>query len=125
MLWRVKTMIMHQDQSLLLCIMAAAHIWGVEPRDILSRSRKRAIVDARQFVMFALQHKFKWKSLEAARAVNCKDHATALHAKRVVEEQCSLDRSYLKKRWHFYSHLGKLRSRLDRPGCTIKTKEAI
>lgn len=75
---------------------------GINPKDLQIRTRATKIKETRQIVMyFAIE---KGVSLSGAGRYYNLDHATALHAKKVVKNLCFSDKNF-KLKISYYSHL--------------------
>ncbi|MGP1420051.1 MAG: helix-turn-helix domain-containing protein [Tannerella sp.] len=71
-----------------MLIERACRVCGVSRADMLSSSRKRDAVVARQMLCYVLRKKgYVWHM--CGRAIN-RDHATAMHSARVFAEQLQL-----------------------------------
>lgn len=71
---------------------------------LTSKSRKRDIVEARQIFMY-LMIKRTHKSLEKIGNVVNRDHSTAIHARKVVENLVETDKEFASK---YYTVLNRL-----------------
>lgn len=72
--------------------------------ELLGRSRKRHIVEVRQFVRWAM-YNFERLSLQAiADHTGKADHSTVIHSRDTVEDLCTWDKRYI----DFKSHLLKV-----------------
>lgn len=68
--------------------------FGITTRDVLSKSRKQGIVQARQVAMY-LSHKYTQKSYaEIGRQLGKKDHSTVLHSCDVTATRISTDTNF-------------------------------
>lgn len=84
-----------QDSSFIETIVKmTAKYYHLEVERMLSKTRKREVVMARQIAMF-FSTKYTTASLETiGKMVGDKDHATVLHAKKTVNNLRETDRSY-------------------------------
>ncbi len=70
--------------------------FGLQPEDLESKSRKRAIVQARQIAMY-LSKKFTKASLEQiGKKIGKKDHATVIYSLKVVNDLMDTDKKFRK-----------------------------
>lgn len=68
--------------------------YGVKLRDLLSKSRKQTIVQARQLAMY-LSHKYTDLSLsQIGRRIGGRDHSTVLHSCAQVERRVATDKGF-------------------------------
>ena len=68
---------------------------GVHVESILSRSRRKEIVEVRQFAIFEC-FRLGYGSLNAiAKMFNFKDHTAALYVIKKVSKKCTTDSEYL------------------------------
>ena len=64
-------------------INACAEVYGITPDQMKQKTRLRAIVEPRQIAMYLIRFAAK-KNTVTAGSVFLKDHATVMHASRVV-----------------------------------------
>jgi chromosomal replication initiator protein len=64
-----------------------ADFYEIKEKDILSRSRKREIVEPRQVAMYLLREELKSSFPFIGRKFNGKDHTTAIHSFKKVSEE--------------------------------------
>jgi len=74
-----------------------SQVWGIRKEDMQIRTRKRAIVEARQVAMWWRIRNTKATLTEIADVNGHLDHATALHAKKTVENLMEVDLAFRKK----------------------------
>ena len=68
--------------------------YGVKQRDLLSKSRRQGIVQARQLAMY-LSHKYTDLSLsQIGRRIGDRDHSTVLHSCAQVERRVATDKGF-------------------------------
>lgn len=67
---------------------------GVDPTMLLFHTRKREIVEARQFVAYFLCKKFERRSLQKIGNIIGKDYATVHHCLKTVERLKEVDKDY-------------------------------
>ena len=68
--------------------------YGVKQRDLLSKSRRQGIVQARQLAMY-LSHKYTDLSLsQIGRRIGGRDHSTVLHSCAQVERRVATDKGF-------------------------------
>jgi chromosomal replication initiator protein len=68
-------------------IQIVADFYEIKEKDILSRSRKREIVEPRQVAMYLLREELKSSFPFIGRKFNGKDHTTAIHSFKKVSEE--------------------------------------
>ncbi|KAA6329972.1 Chromosomal replication initiator protein DnaA [termite gut metagenome] len=61
---------------------------------IHTKSRKREVVQVRQVAMYLAKKHTDASSSKIGRLIGNKDHATVLHACKIVKEQCEVDKSF-------------------------------
>ena len=82
---------------------AAATIWNVTPRNILSRHRFEMMVEARQSCMAVLRNRgYSYEA--AARAVAKEDHGTVMWAVKRTNEKLSWDKKFI-ARWVAFNRI--------------------
>lgn len=86
---------------------AVCMAWGVEPALLYEKTRKREVVESRQLVYWHMAHKTKL-SLADIGALYGQDHATVLHAKKVVNNLRKTNRLYKNKFEHAANELKAL-----------------
>jgi chromosomal replication initiator protein len=69
-----------------------AHYFNLKPEELRSKTRKGKIRLARQFSQYLMHVNFSY-SLEFTGFFYGQDHATALHSKKVIEQQTALDKN--------------------------------
>lgn len=78
-----------------LIINTVASILGVSKEDILSKTRKREIVEARQLTQYFIRTTCPKLSLEAiGQATGGKDHATVIHSCKSVANLLDTDKKF-------------------------------
>ena len=70
-----------------------ARCYDIQPDDILSKKRTEKISDARAIVCYILMHDLHLSSTDAGNVVN-RNHATALHSVKKVEDMLSAPNMY-------------------------------
>lgn len=65
--------------------------YGVTPRDIKSKTRKQPIAEARQLAMYNIRKESNLSLNEIGRMFGGKDHATVMHAIRVIKTRVELN----------------------------------
>lgn len=84
----------------------ACRACGVSKADLLSNSRKRDVVVARQMLCYVLRKKgYVWQM--CGRVVD-RDHATAMHGARVFAEQLSLGEKLTVHVWRAFGGVNAL-----------------
>lgn len=68
--------------------------FNMEVDDMLQKSRKREIVQARQIAMFLAKHYTKQSLAFIGMSIGGRDHATVLHACKTVDDLMSTDKHY-------------------------------
>ncbi|KAA6334437.1 Chromosomal replication initiator protein DnaA [termite gut metagenome] len=68
---------------------------GLEPATIHTDSRKREIAQARQIAMFLAKKYTNFSSSKIGKLIGNKNHATVLHACKVVQQQSEVDKKFL------------------------------
>ncbi|NDV65048.1 chromosomal replication initiator protein DnaA [Bacteroides sp. 224] len=66
----------------------------VEPSVIHTKSRKREVVQVRQIAMYLAKKHTDSSSSKIGQLIGGKDHATVLHAYKIVKEQCEVDKNF-------------------------------
>jgi chromosomal replication initiator protein len=66
----------------------------VEKSDIQTKSRKREIVQPRQIAMYLAKEYTDSSTSKIGQAIGGKDHATVLHACKIVKEQCEVNKVF-------------------------------
>ena len=69
---------------------------NITKEDILSKSRKRNIVQARQIAMYLSRNMLKCSLSTIGAELGGKDHATVMHACSTVSDMMSTDRNFKK-----------------------------
>lgn len=65
----------------------------IEPSVIHTKSRKREVVQVRQIAMYLAKKYTDSSSSKIGQLIGGKDHATVLHACKIVKDQCDVDKS--------------------------------
>ena len=73
----------------------AAFFFKLKWEIIMSSSRKREIVLARQLLTYWLKHNTSWTLNTIAKFVGGQDHSTIIHSIKTIEDQISVDRMLL------------------------------
>lgn len=68
--------------------------FGLELADIHSKTRKREVVQARQIAMYLAKEHTDFSAAKIGRLIGGKDHATVLHACKMVTGQNQVDKSF-------------------------------
>lgn len=76
---------------------AVCEYYKVSVEDVLSKSRKKEITQARQVAMFLSQKLAHTPSTSIGRLIGGRDHSTVLHSCKLVEKRISNDRSFEKE----------------------------
>jgi chromosomal replication initiator protein len=66
----------------------------LEPEVIHTKSRKRDVVQGRQIAMYLAKKHTDSSSSKIGQLIGNKDHATVLHACKIVREQCEVSKSF-------------------------------
>ncbi|KAA6334272.1 Chromosomal replication initiator protein DnaA [termite gut metagenome] len=66
----------------------------LDPAAIHTKSRRREVVQVRQVAMYLAKKHTDSSSSKIGQLIGNKDHATVLHACKIVREQCEVDRSF-------------------------------
>lgn len=66
----------------------------IDTATIHSKSRKREVVQARQISMYLAKRHTNSSSSKIGQLIGGKDHATVLHACKIVKEQCEVNKSF-------------------------------
>ncbi|KAA6342283.1 Chromosomal replication initiator protein DnaA [termite gut metagenome] len=66
----------------------------LESEAIHTKSRKREVVQVRQVAMYLAKKHTDASSSKIGRLIGDKDHATVLHACKIVKEQCEVDKGF-------------------------------
>ncbi|WP_321334909.1 chromosomal replication initiator protein DnaA [uncultured Bacteroides sp.] len=66
----------------------------LEPTMIHTKSRKREVVQVRQVAMYLAKKHTDFSSSRIGQLIGNKDHATVLHACKIVKEQCEVDKNF-------------------------------
>lgn len=74
-------------------INAVCNHFEVEPSVIHTKSRKREIVQVRQIAMYLAKLHTDSSSSKIGQLIGGKDHATVLHACKIIKDQCDVDKS--------------------------------
>ncbi|WP_321481347.1 chromosomal replication initiator protein DnaA [uncultured Bacteroides sp.] len=64
------------------------------PAMIHTKSRKREVVQVRQVAMYLAKKHTDYSSSKIGQLIGHKDHATVLHACKIVKDQCQVDKSF-------------------------------
>lgn len=75
-------------------INAVCSHYDMEPASIHTKSRKREIVQMRQVAMYLAKKHTDSSSSKIGQLIGGKDHATVLHACKIVKDQCEVDKSF-------------------------------
>jgi chromosomal replication initiator protein len=75
-------------------IKAVCKYFELSPEAIHTKSRKREVVQVRQVAMYLAKKHTDSSSSKIGRLIGNKDHATVLHACKIVKEQCEVDKSF-------------------------------
>lgn len=67
---------------------------GVSAEDILSRSRKGTIVNARHIYCTIMKKEFGYSYKSVGEMVNGRDHTTAIHSIRTHKNRCETEEGY-------------------------------
>lgn len=67
--------------------------FGIDTTAIHTKSRKREIVQVRQIAMYLAKKHTDSSSSKIGQLIGGKDHATVLHACKIVRDQCDVDKS--------------------------------
>jgi len=91
-------------------ILVAARLWGVEPRDVLGRSRVAALVVPRQAAMWAARRLLergcgRCRSLAVVGRSLARDHSTVWHGVASVESRRLSDVEFRRKTDEFLAIL--------------------
>lgn len=68
--------------------------YELEPSAIHTKSRKREVVQVRQIAMYLAKKHTDSSSSKIGQLIGNKDHATVLHACKIVKEQCEVDKVF-------------------------------
>ena len=68
--------------------------YDLEPSAIHTKSRKREVVQVRQVAMYLAKKHTDSSSSKIGQLIGGKDHATVLHACKIVKDQCEVDKSF-------------------------------
>jgi chromosomal replication initiator protein len=68
--------------------------YGIEPVAIHTKSRKREIVEARQMAMYLAKMNTDLSTSKIGKFIGDKDHATVLHACKIVKQQYEVDKNF-------------------------------
>ncbi|KAA6346182.1 Chromosomal replication initiator protein DnaA [termite gut metagenome] len=68
--------------------------FGLEEGVIHTKSRRREVVQVRQVAMYLAKKHTDSSSSRIGQLIGNKDHATVLHACKIVKEQCEVDKSF-------------------------------
>lgn len=75
-------------------IIAVCNHFDMEPSNIHTKSRKREVVQTRQVAMYLARKHTNSSSAKIGRLIGGKDHATVLHACKIVKDQCEVDKTF-------------------------------
>ncbi len=67
---------------------------GVTKQDVLSRSRKGTIVNARHIFCAIMKKEFGYSYVTVGQMVNGRDHTTAIHSVRTHKNRCETEEGY-------------------------------
>jgi len=84
----------HNLLKMWLCIHSVEIVTGIDYSKIVSRSRKRPIVEARHYLVFTLKQKTYLNINEIGRLAGGLDHSTVLSALKNVDNLCQSDKAY-------------------------------
>ncbi|MBP6062355.1 MULTISPECIES: chromosomal replication initiator protein DnaA [Bacteroides] len=68
--------------------------YEIEPAAIYTKSRKREVVQVRQVAMFLAKKHTDYSSSRIGQLIGNKDHATVLHACKIIKELCEVDKNF-------------------------------
>lgn len=68
--------------------------FGIDTSVIHTKSRKREVVQVRQIAMYLAKKHTDSSSSKIGQLIGGKDHATVLHAFKIVKEQCEVDKNF-------------------------------
>lgn len=68
--------------------------YELEPSAIHTKSRKREVVQVRQVAMYLAKKHTDFSSSKIGQLIGGKDHATVLHACKIVKDQCEVDKAF-------------------------------
>lgn len=110
------------DADLIITIVASA--LSISKEDILGKSRKREIVEARQLTQYFIRTTCPKLSLEAiGELTGGKDHATVLHSCKSVTNLMDTDRKFAEKFDKIHTELRKADRFSDLENVTDKDKK--
>jgi chromosomal replication initiator protein len=66
----------------------------LDPAAIYTKSRKREVVQVRQVAMYLAKKHTDSSSSKIGQLIGNKDHATVLHACKIVKDQCEVDKNF-------------------------------
>lgn len=82
---------------------------GVTPEQVLSRSRKGTIVEARHIYCSIMKKEFGYTFESVGEMVGGRDHTTAIHSLRTHQNRCETEPEYKK---HIELIINEIRSRV-------------
>lgn len=92
-------------------VTAVCDHFNIEMASIHTKSRKREIVQVRQVAMFLAKKHTDTSSSKIGKLIGGRDHATVLHACKIVKEQCEINKTF--------------RSEIENIEASLKKKTAV
>jgi chromosomal replication initiator protein len=77
-----------------LIVETVCNYYNVSQTDVQTKNRKRDVVNARQVAMFLSDKYTDASSGKIGQLIGGRDHATVLHAYKVVKQQMEVDKSF-------------------------------
>lgn len=68
--------------------------YGLEAKQIKSSSRKHEILYPRHCIIYTMIHKYKFSKKSVGKAIGGRDHSTAIHSERVVQNWIDIKYSF-------------------------------
>ena len=83
----------HANTRLLKCLPKVCDYWNVSPEEVLSRSRKRHIINAKHSLRYFLHTYGDLTACDIGTLTNC-DHSSVLHSVKTFKIYCEYDEDF-------------------------------
>jgi chromosomal replication initiator protein len=87
----------HQEEKVITMdaiLKVVCQHYHMEASAIQTKSRKREVVQARQIAMYLAKHHTDFSTSKIGKFIGDKDHATVLHACKIVKGQLEVDKGF-------------------------------
>lgn len=92
----IRKVVRHEEKTITVdsIINVVCRHFGMEEAFIHTKTRKREVVQVRQIAMYLAKKHTEASSSQIGKLIGGKDHATVLHAYKIVKEQCEVDKGF-------------------------------